>query len=557
LRLAALLVFATLAASSSALTTSAMGFATIHARLDYEITVPAAADQVVFLTYLFKNTTSQNATCTTSDAYSASMDDYGNAVASFTYSPAAGTEKDVWIDCTVNESYDPSVYAFEGSQGNAVDYLSPSKLVKIDSQITALAGQITSNSTDEYEETASLASWVYKNIVYDSKYKDMALDSVTVLDIGRGTCDEKAHLLEAFLRARGIPARHVVGFAYSGTDWQPHAWVEALINGTWIGVDPTFEEMFYLDATHLRLAVGRDQDDTKYTIRATGTDNLSGTGIAAGTNFTIQSSAPYSKFFSIRAGFPTRTYSASEVASIDATVENLLPDRMIAVPISLSLYSEFSMISDASQIVLVQPKKAAAVSWEFVFPPQITGGYSYNYSSIVSAYGNETTGYLSASQNGTAAATKTAVVENFAADKQADGILLYFWVRNTGSSSLEDTLLTLDTVGATTKKTIAYLAVGESDRIEFLVPYSQAPDPNALEANLTVTTADSKNKYELQVNLAEPAATGTPGSGNGLANAIILVFSTPVFLAGAAIVIVLTLLISIILRKKRYIRKRR
>jgi transglutaminase-like putative cysteine protease len=54
-------------------------------------------------------------------------------------------------------------------------------------------------------------------------------------DIGVGTCQDIAALAASMMRARGIPARLVIGKAGR----KAHAWVEALIDGHWKVYDPT------------------------------------------------------------------------------------------------------------------------------------------------------------------------------------------------------------------------------------------------------------------------------------------------------------------------------
>ena len=50
-----------------------------------------------------------------------------------------------------------------------------------------------------------------------------------------GICQDLASLAAALLRAGGIPAKFVVGYADGGC----HAWVEAKIDGAWVMYDPT------------------------------------------------------------------------------------------------------------------------------------------------------------------------------------------------------------------------------------------------------------------------------------------------------------------------------
>lgn len=69
-----------------------------------------------------------------------------------------------------------------------------------------------------------------------------------------GDCSEFADVLTSMARAAGLPARTVVGIAYS-TDQQgfaPHAWNEIALDGHWHAFDPTWGQI-HADATHLAI----------------------------------------------------------------------------------------------------------------------------------------------------------------------------------------------------------------------------------------------------------------------------------------------------------------
>lgn len=79
------------------------------------------------------------------------------------------------------------------------------------------------------------------------------------LALGRGVCQDHAHLFIAACRARGLPARYVSGYVHPGDapHAASHAWVDVYLDGQgWVSIDVT-HRAFASD--HLcRLAVGRD-----------------------------------------------------------------------------------------------------------------------------------------------------------------------------------------------------------------------------------------------------------------------------------------------------------
>jgi hypothetical protein len=90
---------------------------------------------------------------------------------------------------------------------------------------------------------------------------DYGADASSVFDVitrKRGDCTEHALLLTTLARAAGIPARDITGLVYMGDEVKAfglHAWSEVVLDGAWIPVDPTFDEM-EINATHIKLGSG-------------------------------------------------------------------------------------------------------------------------------------------------------------------------------------------------------------------------------------------------------------------------------------------------------------
>ena len=87
-----------------------------------------------------------------------------------------------------------------------------------------------------------------------------------VLKTRRGVCQDLAHVMIGFCRARRIPARYVSGYIYNGPAGQlkgaqaTHAWVEIFLpEQGWRGLDPTNDTQ--VDGRYVKLAVGRDYAD--------------------------------------------------------------------------------------------------------------------------------------------------------------------------------------------------------------------------------------------------------------------------------------------------------
>lgn len=108
------------------------------------------------------------------------------------------------------------------------------------------------------EKALYLSDCCHELLEYQSNVTDISTDATEALRLGKGVCQDYAHLLIAFLRMVGIPARYVVGFMMG--EGFTHAWVEAFCDGMWTGLDPTNSRLIRED--YIKLSHGRDYLDT-------------------------------------------------------------------------------------------------------------------------------------------------------------------------------------------------------------------------------------------------------------------------------------------------------
>ena len=137
-------------------------------------------------------------------------------------------------------------------------YLSQSDAIQSDNaEIKQLANQLTRGITDNYEKAVVIHDWLCNNIYYDydAYYKRTGYGDSSALGTLRSkisVCEGYANLNAALLRAAGIPAKKVIGYALgTSTDgsWpmnidpnndSNHAWNEAYVDGRWIIIDATW-----------------------------------------------------------------------------------------------------------------------------------------------------------------------------------------------------------------------------------------------------------------------------------------------------------------------------
>ncbi len=124
-----------------------------------------------------------------------------------------------------------------------------------DPEIIALANKITADSGSDSDKVAALNHWVYSNL--DKSLSTNLSTASQVLSHKTGDCTEHTVLLLALLRAVNIPARELAGLIYMGGDFSAfgwHAWTEVAIDGRWVQVDPSWDEVIG-NATHINLGL--------------------------------------------------------------------------------------------------------------------------------------------------------------------------------------------------------------------------------------------------------------------------------------------------------------
>jgi hypothetical protein len=122
-----------------------------------------------------------------------------------------------------------------------------------DESITTLANAAAQDITSPLKRAQALTHFVHDYLVYeDLQHVQSVLDTVSRR---RGDCSEFAELFTTLARAAMLPAKTVVGLAYDAGNgvFAKHAWNEIAIDGRWMSVDPTWNQI-RADATHLRLS---------------------------------------------------------------------------------------------------------------------------------------------------------------------------------------------------------------------------------------------------------------------------------------------------------------
>ena len=124
-------------------------------------------------------------------------------------------------------------------------------------------------SGTSWPEIEALCSWIPQRFQYDVRATDECTPTAEFICAGAGVCQDFAHLMLAFARSWGWPARYVSGYFFSQEASHgridaeaTHAWVEVWRDGAgWVGLDPTAGGL--ADERYVPVARGRDYDDVR------------------------------------------------------------------------------------------------------------------------------------------------------------------------------------------------------------------------------------------------------------------------------------------------------
>lgn len=149
----------------------------------------------------------------------------------------------------------------------ASPYLEHTALTAPDPRLERAARDIAHETRDRRLRADYAHDWASAAIRYEYGVTGYTTPAAMALHLGRGVCQDYAHILLSVLHLLGVPSRYVSGHLIG--EGAPHAWVEALVPTD----DPAMAEVIAYDPTHARrtrfdyltVAVGRDFSDVSPT----------------------------------------------------------------------------------------------------------------------------------------------------------------------------------------------------------------------------------------------------------------------------------------------------
>jgi transglutaminase-like putative cysteine protease len=142
---------------------------------------------------------------------------------------------------------------------DVIPYLWPSRYCEADRFEAFVEGRFADLAGGA--KVLAMADWIRGEMAYVPGSSDTATTAADAFVSRQGVCRDYAHLLAAFARAAGIPARLVSAYSWRLDPPDFHALVEVWLDGGWHMVDPT--GLAPLDGA-VRIAVGRDATDIAF-----------------------------------------------------------------------------------------------------------------------------------------------------------------------------------------------------------------------------------------------------------------------------------------------------
>ena len=139
--------------------------------------------------------------------------------------------------------------------------LSPTRLTAADDRLRALADGLRSGDDTPLESAQRVCDAVHAAIMYEYGVTTVRTTAAEALALGRGVCQDSAHVMLAVCHLLGLPARYVSGhlLGQGGT----HAWVEVIVaradDAMAVAFDPCNGRR--AGAGYVTVATGRDYGD--------------------------------------------------------------------------------------------------------------------------------------------------------------------------------------------------------------------------------------------------------------------------------------------------------
>ena len=199
--------------------------------------------------------------------YHRSTDSYGNQIVygdiyvnhdKFSFHVNGTVETDLAISEKVQEDEFVGIYKYSNTlnkAGAGIKKYYESLQVPESGTYTNSSG--TTGEVTDYDRAVYMMNALHRDFVYEPGVTHMGTTAEEAWQLGKGVCQDYAHILIAMCHLAGIPARYVCGMMMG--EGYSHAWVEILSKGYWYGLDPTNGGV--VTPTYIKIANGRHAND--------------------------------------------------------------------------------------------------------------------------------------------------------------------------------------------------------------------------------------------------------------------------------------------------------
>jgi transglutaminase-like putative cysteine protease len=192
-------------------------------------------------------------------ATSTTLDRFGNRTLSF-HIDEVSTEVAFEVTLRVERMGYPRVLPRLDAQQAAV-FLAETPLTVGDPRIITTAQELAAEHPEPTALAEAINTWVSETMRYGWGVTSVETTASQALALGRGLCQDYAHIMLALCRAAKLPARYVSGHLLG--EGGSHAWVEVLVPDgdafVALPLDPTNHRRANL--SYITIAVGRDYRD--------------------------------------------------------------------------------------------------------------------------------------------------------------------------------------------------------------------------------------------------------------------------------------------------------
>ena len=287
-------------------------------------------------------------------------------------------------------------------------FVTPTETIDTNQQIRNLAASLAAGQDDLFKVVANIASWTKENIAYNLSTISVEASQPAswVLENRQGVCDEMTNLFIAMLRSLGVPARFVSGLAYTNSPlfsepWGAHGWAEVYFPGVgWVPFDVTYNQLGWVDASHIVLATGVDSGTSGSSYAWLGRDvHVDVQGMTFSTTITDESGT-IDPLLTANISALEPEVSLDSYQLVILTVRNPTA-RYVADTFQLASVDGFTFLDDNKfQDVVLAPGEETKLFWR-VKLDHLQRGYAYTFPLIaVSQRGARAESSFAASPHG-------------------------------------------------------------------------------------------------------------------------------------------------------------